>query len=186
MKSVNLLLTLSDLDFQTVGRACDPLPVNAATVNLIKQFEGFVASPKPDPVGKPTVEYGHLCQQQNCAEVKFKFPLSAADATTLLQSDLKTFTKCVSDDIDDKVELNDNQFGAVASWAFKEGCGNVKSSTLIKRLNAGEAPNKAAASELLQWKKAGGRVLPGLVRRRAAEVKLFQTPSKTVAHPPTC
>lgn len=168
------------------ARACAPPPVNAATVSLIKEFEGFVAKPSPDPVGLPTVGFGHLCQQKNCAEVKFKFPLTQDTATQLLQSDIKTFTKCVSDDVSDKVKLNANQFGALSSWAFNEGCGNVKSSSLIRRLNAGENPNTVAAQELPKWRLAGGKVLPGLERRRAAEVKLFQTSSTVVAHPPTC
>lgn len=89
----------------------------------------------------------------------------------LRQSDLKTFTKCVSDD---KVKLNDNQF-AVHSYRGHSmkvvGMSSFKASTLIKRFNAGEDPNKVAASELPQWNKAGGRVLPGLVRRRSAGVK---------------
>ncbi len=57
---------------------------------------------------------------------------------------------------------------------------------MVKRLNGREDPNKVAASELPQWKLAGGKVLPGLVRRRAAEAKLFQTPSNVGAHLPTC
>jgi len=168
------------------ARACAPPAVNTATVNLIKEFEGFVARPSPDPIGLPTVGYGHLCKQKNCAEVKFKFPLTTTTAAQLLQSDLKTFTKCLADDISDKVKLNDNQFGALASWAFNEGCGNVKSSSLIRRLNAGENPNTVAAQELPKWRLAGGKILAGLVRRRAAEVKLFKTPSKVIAHPPKC
>ena len=63
------------------------------------------------------------------------------------------------------------------------GCGNVKTSSLVRRLNEGQNPNTVAAQELPQWNKGGGKVLPGLVRRRAAEVKLFQTPSSVSAHP---
>ncbi|TFK38392.1 glycoside hydrolase family 24 protein [Crucibulum laeve] len=165
---------------------CAPPTINAATVSLIKQFEGFVASPAPDPIGLPTVGYGHLCQTTNCGEVPFKFPLTEAQATTLLMTDIKTYTKCVADDIVDSVRLNDNQFGALSSWAFNEGCGAVKTSTLIARLNNGENPNTVAAQELPKWNIAGGQVLPGLTRRRAAEVTLFQTPSSIIAHPPPC
>ncbi|KAJ2755376.1 hypothetical protein GGI19_001684, partial [Coemansia pectinata] len=43
--------------------------VNQAGLDLISKWEGFVASPQPDPIGLPTVGYGHLCQQKNCAEV---------------------------------------------------------------------------------------------------------------------
>ncbi|KAF9466006.1 lysozyme [Collybia nuda] len=168
------------------GATCAPPAVNTATVNLIKEFEGFVASPSPDPIGLPTVGYGHLCKQTNCAEVPYSFPMTQAQAAALLQTDIKTFTKCVSADIVDSVKLNANQYGALASWAFNVGCGNVGSSTLIKRLNAKENPNTVASEELPKWHFAGGVSLPGLVRRRAAEVTLFKTASSVISHPPPC
>lgn len=167
-------------------RACGPPDVNPATVNLIEEFEGFVDRPGPDPRGLPTVGFGHRCQQKNCAEVPFKFPLTQDTAAQLLQRDLKTFEKCISDDLNDNVKLNDNQYGALTSWAFNVGCGNVKSSDLVKRMNGGEGPNAVAQSELPQWNKANGKVLNGLTRRRNAEVALFKTPSNVPAHPPPC
>jgi len=74
----------------------------------------------------------------------------------------------------------------LVSWAFNVGCGNTGSSTLIKRLNKKENPNKVAAAELPKWNKSGGKVLAGLTRRRKAEVKLFKTKASGVAHPPKC
>lgn len=82
--------------------------------------------------------------------------------------------------------LNANQYGALVSWAFNVGCGNSGSSTLIKRLNNGEDPNTVAGEELPKWNKGGGSVLPGLVRRRAAEVDLFQTSTSDGALPVGC
>lgn len=70
-------------------RQCTGPAVNAATVALIKEFEGFVASPEPDPIGLPTVGYGHLCQTSGCAEVPYSFPLTTTTASQLLASDLK-------------------------------------------------------------------------------------------------
>ncbi|CAA7266061.1 unnamed protein product [Cyclocybe aegerita] len=163
---------------------CTPPAVNADTISLIKQFEGFVPRPAPDPIGLPTVGYGHLCQTTNCAEVPFSFPLTTAQASTLLTNDLKTFERCITNDISNSVRLNANQYGALVSWAFNVGCGNTRSSTLISRLNAGQNPNTVAAEELPKWNRAGGQVLPGLVNRRAAEVRLFQTASSVIAHPP--
>ncbi|KAJ2927868.1 hypothetical protein H1R20_g9228, partial [Candolleomyces eurysporus] len=165
---------------------CTAPNVNAATVSLIKQFEGFVPSPAPDPIGLPTVGYGHLCQTSGCAEVPFPFPLTTTTATSLLTSDLRTFQNCIASQVADSIRLNDNQYGALVSWAFNVGCANTASSTLISRLNAGQAPNTVAAEELPKWNKAGGVVLPGLVNRRAAEVTLFRTASSVVAHPPPC
>ncbi|KAJ2393076.1 hypothetical protein H4S02_000426 [Coemansia sp. RSA 2611] len=157
--------------------------VNAAGINLIAQWEGFVASPKPDPIGLPTVGYGHLCKQKNCAEVKYKFPLSKTTAKQLLNDDLPTYTACLAKVLNSKVKLNDNQWAALTSWTFNNGCGNVATSTLVKRLNKGENPNTVASEELPKWRLAGGRVLQGLVNRRKAEIKLFKTASSKQAYP---
>lgn len=152
--------------------------MNGATINLIKEFEGFVPNPAPDPIGLPTVGYGHLCQTKNCSEAG-PFPLTETTATALLERDLQRFTKCISEMVNESVKLNDNQFGALVSWAFNVGCANAQSSTLVKRLNSGEDPNLVASEELPKWNKAGSplKVLPGLTRRRNAEVALFKTPS---------
>ncbi|KAL0956663.1 hypothetical protein HGRIS_002795 [Hohenbuehelia grisea] len=162
------------------GGGCPPT-INAATQSLIKEFEGFVAKPAPDPIGLPTVGYGHLCQTKSCSEVGFAFPLTQAQATTIMLRDSTTFTKCLRSAI--KVKLNANQFGALTSWAYNVGCGNAGGSSLISRLNAGEAPNTVASQELPKWNKAGGAVLAGLTRRRAAEVTLFKTATSTGAIP---
>ncbi|KAF4571556.1 Lysozyme-like domain superfamily protein [Pleurotus pulmonarius] len=164
-----------------VHAACPPA-INTATTNLIKSSEGFVPSPAPDPIGLPTVGYGHLCQTSSCSEAG-PFPLTEARATTLLLADSRTATTCLNTAISSSVRLNDNQFGALTSWTFNVGCANMRSSTLVSRLNAGETPNTVAAQELPRWNLAGGVVQPGLVTRRANEVKLFQTASSVVAHP---
>jgi GH24 family phage-related lysozyme (muramidase) len=97
---------------------------------------------------------------------------------------LKTYEKCISDGINDIIRLNENQYGALVSWAFNEGCGAAKTSTLISRLNAGESPSTVASQESPKWVYAGGQVLPGLVNRRNAEIALFKTASSVISHPP--
>ncbi|KAF2266243.1 lysozyme [Lojkania enalia] len=168
------------------ARQCIGPNINAATVALIKEFEGFVASPEPDPIGLPTVGYGHLCQQTNCAEVPYSFPLSEAEATNLLMSDVKAHQQVITLRTASSVVLNANMYGALVSWSFNVGEGNVASSTLIRRLNAGEDEGTVIAEELPKWKYAGGQELPGLVRRRAAEVELSQTPTSVGALPVGC
>jgi lysozyme len=69
------------------------------------------------------------------------------------------------------------------SWAFNVGTGNEKSSTLIKRLNAGEDELTVIKEELPKWNKAGGEVLAGLTRRRKAEVALASTATSEKALP---
>jgi len=165
---------------------CGAPAVNAATIALIKKFEGFVSRPAPDPTGNPTVGYGHLCQNSGCSEVPFSFPLTEAQATTLLTTDLRTYESCITKDIVSSVRLNANQYGALVSWTFNEGCGAAGSSTLVARLNRGDNPNTVASEELPKWVYAGGQVLQGLVNRRNAEIALFKTASSIIAHPPPC
>ena len=82
--------------------------------------------------------------------------------------------------------LNPNQYGALISWAFNVGCGNEASSTLVRHLNNGEDPNVVASEELPRWNRGDNGELPGLTRRRAAEVELFTTVVDGIAHPPPC
>lgn len=159
------------------------LTLNAAGTKLVKEFEGFVKSPAPDPIGLPTVGYGHLCQTKGCGEVKYKFPLTEATATQLLNDDMPKYTKCLAKAINDKVKLNDNQWAALASFTFNMGCGAMADSSIIRRLNAGEDKNKVVSEEFPKWVNAGGKKLAGLVRRRNAEIALFKTASSKQAHP---
>ena len=85
-----------------------------------------------------------------------------------------------------EVILNANQYGVLVSWAFNVGCPAAGSSTLIERLNAGESPDTVAEQELPLWRMGGGEVLPGLVRRREAEVELHKTPTSVGALPVRC
>ena len=70
------------------------------------------------------------------------------------------------------VPLNSNQFDALVSFAYNCGAGNLAKSTLLKRVNAGD--HVGAAAEFHRWNKGGGKVLPGLTRRRASESLLYQ------------
>ncbi|CAI6341515.1 unnamed protein product [Periconia digitata] len=153
-------------------RACTGPNINAATIALIKEFEGFVASPAPDPIGLPTVGYGHLCQTSGCGEVPYSFPLTEASATSLLLSDVISFQQGVTLTTNSGVVLNENQYGALVSFSFNVGNANFASSTLLRRMNAGEDELTVIEEELPKWNKAGGQVLPGLTRRRSAEIAL--------------
>ena len=70
-----------------------------------------------------------------------------------------------------KMKLSQNQFDALVSFAYNVGSRALSTSTLLKKLNAGDI--KGAADEFLRWNKAGGKVLNGLPRRREAERALF-------------
>ncbi|KAJ2132587.1 hypothetical protein IW136_005071 [Coemansia sp. RSA 678] len=157
--------------------------INREATELIKSFGDFVASPNPKSTGQPVIGYGHMCKQKRCSDVPYMFPLTTASAQELLQKDLLPITSCLDSNINSNVELNDNQWGALASWTFTVGCGSARTSALVKRLNNGENPNEVAKQELPKWAKKGGQENAALARRRDAEVSLFQTPSPNTAFP---
>ena len=140
----------------------------AGTMKLVKEFEGLRLTAYQDSVGVWTIGYGHTGP-----EVKKGMTITQAQADSYLQSDLNKFTNCVNTYI--TARLNPNQVGALISWSYNVGCGNLQSSTLRRRMNAGETPNTVAREELPKWVKAGGQTLPGLVRRRNAEVAFFSS-----------
>lgn len=139
---------------------------NDAGMSLIKNFEGCVLTAYPDPGtgGEPyTIGYGHT------GHVLPNMKISQAIAETLLESDIQKTVEGVQAIL--HPTLTDNQFSAVVCFAFNVGLGNLKNSSLLKFLNAGNTG--LAANEFLKWDKAAGKVLPGLVKRRAAEQALF-------------
>lgn len=146
------------------------MPINQKGIELIKHFEGLRLTGYIDPVGIPTIGYGHTGP-----EVKVGETISEAKADQILRADLEKFATGVRKKI--SVTVSNNAFAALVSFAFNTGLGSFGSSTLRKKLNAGDA--KGASLEFLKWVKGtinGKKVtLPGLVRRRKAESKLFDT-----------
>ena len=84
--------------------------------------------------------------------------------------DLKKFESTVNSAV--TVPINQNQFDALVSLAYNIGTGAFKESTLLKKLNLGDY--KAAAAQFAVWNRGGGKVMQGLVNRRAVERKLFE------------
>ncbi|MDD1497600.1 lysozyme [Agrobacterium sp. CNPSo 3708] len=144
--------------------------LNKASIDLIKSFEGLKLTAYLCPANVPTIGYG-TTKGLTRADVGKK-TITEAEATRLLLEDVARFEKAVDKLV--KVKLTENQRGALVSFTYNLGEGNFGSSTLLKKVNAGDF--KAAQAEFARWDKAGGRVLAGLTRRRAAETKLFATP----------
>lgn len=147
-----------------------PRKINAAGLELIKSFEGFRATSYTCPGGKPTIGRGHAIQPGE----SFAEPISQMQGLSILARDLTRAEAAVERLV--TVPLSDNQFAALVSFTFNLGQGNLERSTLLKKLNAGD--QAGAADEFGRWVKAGGQVLEGLVRRRAAERDLFLTPDQ--------
>lgn len=146
--------------------------VNEATLELIKSFEGWRDTAYKDAVGVWTIGYGHTSMAGQ-PEVKPGMKITRAQGESILARDLGKYENAIRNYV--RVPLNDNQFGALVSWCYNVGPGNVAKSTLVKRLNAGQYD--AVPSELLKWNRAGGKILAGLTRRRKAEAALFQKPA---------
>lgn len=135
-------------------------------IELIKRFEGLRLSAYLDAVRVPTIGYGHT------KTARMGQKITAAQAEELLVKDLAVFEQAVNDLV--AVDINQNEFDALVSFAFNVGAGALNRSTLLRVLNKGR--RQAAADEFLRWNRAGARVLAGLTRRRAAERTLFLTP----------
>lgn len=140
------------------------MKISQKGINLIKMFEGLSLKAYKDSVGIVTIGYGstgpHVSMGQTITE---------AQAKSLLKSDLSRFEKGVSELV--TVPLNQNQFDALVSFSFNLGVGNLKSSTLLRKLNS--LDYSGASKEFERWNKAGGKVFAGLTRRRIAERDLF-------------
>jgi lysozyme len=97
--------------------------------------------------------------------------LSADEIDEILRKDLNRFEAGVLRLI--KVPLTQGQFDALVSFSFNVGLGNLQNSTLRMKVNRSEF--EAAGEQFLVWTKAGGKVLPGLVKRRTHEKEMFES-----------
>lgn len=140
------------------------MQISKAGLDLIKQFEGLYLKAYRCPAGVPTIGYGHT------AGVAMGQTITQQQADDYLRRDVRQFERAVARLV--TVPLTQGQFDALVSFAFNLGEGALAQSTLLRLLNAGDYAG--AAAQFDRWNKAGGRVLPGLVRRRAAERALFE------------
>jgi len=157
--------------------------VNDATLKLITEFEGFVPNWYPDSAHGwkvPTVAYGHTdaAGEPKYAATKNK-TFTVAEGLDMLRRDLGQYEASVKKYV--KVPLNDNQLGALVSFTYNLGAANLASSTLVRKLNAGDYDG--AAAEFARWNRANGEIMAGLTRRRLAEAALFRKPVSVTLEP---
>lgn len=169
-----------------------------AGIDLIKSFEGIPdGDPSTvnldaylDPIGIWTIGWGHAIvfgndflresvpvnrnnlKNKGLARSLYPGGITLAEAEDLLRADLGETEREIEYLV--KVDITDNQFAALVSFAFNVGAGNLRKSTLLRRVNQGKMD--LAVAEFDRWNKAGGKVLSGLTRRRAAEAALFSKP----------
>ena len=130
-------------------------------INLIKQFEGVRLTAYKCPAGVYTIGYGHT------RGVKRGMKITEEEASAFLAADLRNSEKAV-ERYDSVYHWNQNEFDALVSFTFNCGATNLRS-----LLRNGRRNRSQIAATLPLYRKAGGKVLKGLERRRAAEKALF-------------
>lgn len=154
---------------------------STACLDLIRSFEALKCDAYLDCLSIPTIGYGHTLG------VELGQTIDAAEAERLLEHDLEETSAVLDRWV--TVPLTQGQYDALASFVFNVGPGDpgrkdgfvwLKArdaqrqpvhSTMLRKLLAKDYPG--AAAEFPKWARGGGQILPGLVRRRLAEQKLF-------------
>lgn len=135
-----------------------------AAITLVKHFEGCSLVAYKDGGGVLTIGYGHTG-----SDVKRGQRITQDQANSLLFKDLNVAAQAVLRLT--KINLNDNQYSALISFVFNVGAGAYQRSTLRQCINRGEIGDVRA--QFLRWCKDNGATIPGLLRRREAESRLF-------------
>lgn len=133
-------------------------------LSLIKEHEGLRLVAYQDSVGVWTIGYGHTKGVQAGQEITESY------AEALLKEDVRAAENCIEKLV--TVPLTQGEFDALCSFTFNLGCGALRNSTLLKKLN--DSNYDGAAEEFKRWNHAGGKVLEGLTKRRLAEAQRFE------------
>ena len=141
------------------------MKISLEGLSLIKKFEGCKLEAYKCSAVVWTIGYGHT------TGVKEGDVCTQEEAEKLLRGDIFKFEEYVQDSV--KVDLDQSQFDSLVAWTFNLGPGNLRSSTMLKKLNNGEY--ESVPFEMRRWNKAGGKTLDGLIRRRQAESLLFES-----------
>lgn len=142
----------------------------ALLLPLVERFEGFRPRPYLCPAGVPTIGFGSTRHLDGAAVRLTDPPITIDHARILVREQvMRDYLPAViklCPDVDAAGML-----AALVDFAYNLGSGNLRASTLRKRVNAGDW--ESVPDELRKWVKGGGRVLPGLVKRREAEIRLL-------------
>lgn len=138
--------------------------VSQKGLNFIKSFEGFSSKPYRCPAGYKTIGYGHLIKDNENIE-----SVTKSYAVELLKQDVEAAESIVRRFT--KVFLTQNQFDMLVSFVFNLGGGAYQRSSLRSKVNREE--HEAVPFEFLKWIYSKGDILPGLLRRRRLEAKIY-------------
>jgi lysozyme len=139
--------------------------------NLCRQFEGFRSKPYLCPAGIPTIGYGSTYYSDGRKVTLEDAPMDESNARALLMVELQhTYLPGVLRNCP-ILATNEKKCNAIVDFVYNLGIGRLQTSTLKRKINAQEW--EAAQEQLMLWTKGGGKVLPGLLKRRQAECLLL-------------
>jgi lysozyme len=145
------------------------MKTNEKGIKLLHDFEGLRLNAYLCPAKVWTIGYGNT-RYEDGSPVKQGDVITKQRAESLFNNIVTTFERGVKRLV--TRTLTDNQFSALVSFAYNLGVGNLQRSTLLRKVNAN--PNDPTIrDEFMKWTRAGGKELPGLVRRRKAEADLY-------------
>jgi lysozyme len=130
---------------------------------IVKHFEDCKLEAYLCPAGVPTIGWGHT------KGVKLGDKITQDKADSLFEQDYHEAEQQVQEVV--TAFLSDQQLGALTSFVFNLGIGQLKVSTLLKKLNQNDY--KGAGDEFRKWIYSNGKILPGLVKRREMERMVF-------------
>jgi lysozyme len=139
-------------------------------IELIKKFEGFSSKPYLCPAKICTIAYGATFYPNGKKVTMTDKPMTEVEGVELLKSMLTKFEQYVDSYCIDTI--TQNQFDALVSFCYNVGPANLKSSTLLKKVNTNHN-DETIRAEFMKWTKASNKVLKGLVLRRQAEADLY-------------
>jgi lysozyme len=140
-------------------------------LSIIKKYEGLKLNAYICPAGVPTIGFGSTFYPDG-RRVKLGDKITLQEAESILLHDIKRFEKEVLNAV--KIEITNNQLSALISFVYNVGASAFRKSTLLKKVNANPT-DLTIHNEFMRWTRAGGKVLPGLVKRRSEESKLYFT-----------
>ena len=166
------------------------MKLGKAGEDLMHRYEGFRNKPYLCPAHIWTIGYGHVLYQdqirlpvvrvegKDVPMIRKEYPLkpednrvwTKAEIDELFKTDVQSFERGVLRLVPGVVGRQ-GSFDALVSFAFNAGLGNLQRSTIRMKANRGDW--EGAAEAFMAWTKGGGKVLPGLVKRRQAEIALF-------------
>ena len=144
--------------------------VSEDCISLIKKYEGFRSKPYLCPAHIPTIGYGNTFYENGKKVTLVDTEITMERAVQLLKFTLKTFEQYVDSYCRD--DISQHQFDALTSFCYNLGPQNLKTSTLLKKVNTNPL-DASIAAEFAKWNKSNNKILKGLTLRRKSESDLY-------------